>query len=204
MAADKFSVSLIFWDDVVSGLVLNPSVFQAHYPQVALSPGAVADRERQLAALELGYYGAERWNDVTLIYGEFGWMAQADPDELIATLRSMERRVSQLLAPADAGPLLQSLAEVSKGCLAEKTAKSDWDRVEVHAKRVQARLRAATSLLPASEARMLELASQLGRIYHHTDDLPPKETRTQIKVKVKSVLPGSQFKGDRQKVRIGR
>jgi hypothetical protein len=36
---------------------------------------------------------------------------------------------------------------------------------------------------------MLELAMQLGRIYHNVDDLPSKETRKQIETKVRSVLP---------------
>jgi hypothetical protein len=194
VAAGKFSVSLIFWDDVVSALVLNPAVFQSHYPQVALSNAAIVDRERQLAALELGYYGAELWKYVILIYGEFGWMAQTDPDSLIATLRTLERRASQLLAPEDATPILESLAEVRKGCLAKKKAKSDWDAVEAYAKRVESRLARASSLLPASESKMLELALQLGRIYHLVDDRPTKETRKQIEGKVRSLLPPSSSK----------
>lgn len=51
-----------------------------------------------------------------LIYGEVGWMALADPDELIANLRIMERRTQQLLPPDDATPILASLAEVRDGC----------------------------------------------------------------------------------------
>jgi hypothetical protein len=59
----------------------------------------------------------------------------------------------------------------------------------VQAKRVQSRLTAASSLLPAGEARVLELAMQLGRIYHHVDDLPLADTRKQIELKVKNLSP---------------
>jgi len=92
----EFAVSLLYWDDIVGGLLLNPAVFNAHYPQVVLTNPTSVDRERQLAAFELGYYGADPWADISLIYGEFGWLAQSDPDELIATLRILERRAQQV------------------------------------------------------------------------------------------------------------
>jgi hypothetical protein len=120
VATDKFAVALLFWDDIVSSLLLNAAVFRAHYPQVHLESPESADRERQLAALELGYYGAELWQYVTLIYGEFGWMAQVDPDELMATLEALERRAIQLLPPAQGASLRKSLVRIRKGCLKKK------------------------------------------------------------------------------------
>jgi hypothetical protein len=189
VAADRFAVSIIFWDDVVRALLLNPTVFKAHYPQVILPTANISDRDRQLAALELGYYGTKIWEYVVLVYGEYGRMAQTDPDELIATIRTLERRVSQLLNLKDAAPILKSLRKVRKGCLAKKTTGSDWDQVEVHAKRVQTRLGKASSLLSATDGQMLELAAQLGRIYHHVDDLPSKQIRRQIEEKIRGLLP---------------
>jgi hypothetical protein len=89
---------------------------------------------------------------IVLVYGEFGWMAQTDPDELFAHLRILERRVQQLLPPADAAPVLASLSEVGEGCLSPKESKSGWDTVEVHAKRVSSRLKTASSLLSLTES----------------------------------------------------
>jgi hypothetical protein len=183
VAAGKFAVSLIFWEDVINGLVLNPAVFKAHYPQIMLPSHESVDRERQLAALELGYYGVETWQYIVLTYGEFGWMAQVDPDSLIATFRTMERRASQLLAPGDAASILESLTEVRNGCLAPKSGKSDWDLVEKHAKRVQSRISAAGSLLTPNEARALELGMQLSRIFHYVDNLPSIDTQRLIPLK---------------------
>jgi hypothetical protein len=189
VADNKFAVSVIFWEDIVNGLVLNPEVFKAHYPQITLAASSTPDRDRQLAAVELGYYGAELWEYVVLNYGEIGWITQVDPDGLIAIIQVMERRTAQLFYPKDAEPILKALAKVRTGCLATKKVKSDWDPVEVQAKRVQSRLTAASSLLPAGEARVLELAMQLGRIYHHVDDLPFADTRKQIELKVKNLSP---------------
>jgi len=199
VANGQFAVALLFWDDIVGGLLLNPAVFRSHYPQMVLADPSVADKERLIAALELGYYGADIWAYIVLVYGEFGWMAQADPDELIANLRILERRAQQLMAPDDAAPILESLALVRKGCLSEKTAKSDWDPVEVYAKRVQSRLQKASSLLPLAESNVLDLGLQLGRIYHHSDDLPVANVRATIETKVRSVLPPSSDTAIRRK-----
>jgi hypothetical protein len=149
----------------------------------------VIDKERLIAALELGYYGADLWTYIVLVYGESGWMAQTDPDELIANLRILESRAQQLLPPDDAVPIIEALAEVRGGCLSQKKTKSGWKLVEVHAKRVSTRLQKASSLLPLAESNVLDLGLQLGRIYHHTDDLPVVAVRTSIETKMRSVLP---------------
>ncbi|WP_457937130.1 hypothetical protein [Mesorhizobium sp. 10J20-29] len=190
VAEGKFAVSLIFWEEVINGLILNPAVFKAHYPQITL-PAPVGGRERQLAALELGYYGAELWDYVVLVFGEIGWMTQTDPDSLVATLRAIERRTGQLLPPEDAAPILEALTKVREGCLAPKKKKSDWDPVEVQAKRVETRITAASSLLPPEEARVLELAMQLGRIYHHSDDPPSASVQKQIESRANLLFPAS-------------
>lgn len=109
VAQDHFAVALLFWDDIVGSLLLNPAVFKAHYPQIQLANVEHVDKERLIAALELSYYGADLWSSITLIFGDFGIMAQADPDELIATFRILERRTEQLLPPGDAAPIHQAL-----------------------------------------------------------------------------------------------
>ena len=98
---------MLFWDDIVGGLLLNPAVFRAHYPQIVLADSGSTDRERQIASFELGYYGADLWAYIGLIYGEAGWLAHSDPDEFIATLRILERRAQQVLSPEDTAPMLE-------------------------------------------------------------------------------------------------
>lgn len=186
--AGKFAVGIIFWDEIVSGLVLNSAVLKAHYPQLTITSTVAMDRERALAALELGYFGVDLWEYVTLMYGEFGWLAQADPDELIATIRILEHRTRQLLSSQDAEPLLESLSKTRDGCLAKKTKNSDWDPVEGYAKRASRRIQKASSLLPIAESNALDLGLQLGRIYHHVDDLPEEVLRKRVELRVRQVL----------------
>jgi hypothetical protein len=56
VAANKFAISLLFWDDIVAGLALNPAVLKSFYPQIQLKQRPEVNRDRLLAALELGYY----------------------------------------------------------------------------------------------------------------------------------------------------
>jgi hypothetical protein len=189
----KFVAGVLFWDEIVAGLVINPTVLRAHYPQFAVVATEMVDRERQLAALELGYFGADLWEYVSLTYGEFGFMAGADPDELIATVRILEHHARRLLSPEDAGAIIESLSEMRSGCLTPKSNKSDWDPVEVHAKRASSRIQKASSLLSMSESNVLDTAMQLGRIYHLSDDVPSVETRDLVKDKVRAVLGPASY-----------
>lgn len=189
VANGDFALGLLFWEDIVDGLKMNPAVLAAHYPQITIKPAATLDTERALAALELGYYGADLWEYIVLIYGEFGEMAQIDPDELIAALRMLNHRSRQLLPPEDAEPIVASLDVVRDTCTGKIEKKSDWDPAEVHAKRIAMRLGRAQAALPLAEQNILELAMQLGRLYHRLDDAPDDELAASVERKVRSVLP---------------
>lgn len=189
VANGNFALGLLFWEDIVDGLKMNPAVLAAHYPQITIAPAATLDTERALAALELGYYGADLWEYIVLVYGEFGEMAQIDPDELIAALRMLEHRSRQLLPPEDADPIVASLNIIRDTCTGKIEKRSDWDPAEVHAKRIATRLGRAQAALPLTEQNVLDLAMQLGRLYHRLDDTPDNELVASVERKVRSVLP---------------
>jgi hypothetical protein len=191
VAQGKFAVALLFWDEIVASLLLNPAVFQAHYPQFGLPKSSAVDKDRLLAALEAGYYGADLGAYLILTYGEFGFLAQTDPDEFMATLRVLERRVQLLLPAEDASPILEALISLKAECLKPKSAKSDWNAAEMYAKRASMRIGKASSLLALVESNILDLGLQLGRIYHHTDDLPALPLRSSVEENVRSALPAS-------------
>ena len=184
----KFVVGVLFWDEIVAGLMLNPASVSAHYPQIVVQVPSMVDHDRLLAALEFGYHGADIWECVTLIYGEYGWMVQADPDELIARLRILEHRAQQILLPSDASPIIDALNLVVEGCTSQKKGESDWDHIELQAKRVSKRISMAPSLLKVAEANLLDIGMQLGRIYHHVDDTPSEKVCGIVKTKVQAAL----------------
>ena len=190
-AAGSFALGLLFWKDVVGGLSMNPAVLKSHFPNLVIPTSTDVDPERQIAALEIGYFGGNLWEFVTLIHGEFGWMAQEDPDELTTRVRTVEHRAAQLLPTADASPLIGSCVEVRKGCLTPKSKKSDWDVVEMHAKRVEKRLRAASSLLAMEEGRALELGITLSTLYFKIEEWPQPILQANVERSVRALLPSS-------------
>ena len=189
VARGKFAVSIMFWDEIISSLALNPIVFKNYYPMIQPPSLESVDKRRLLAALDLGFYGADLWESVVLIRGEFGLMAQEDPDQVNAILRVLEVQARVLLAPQDADHIDESLKAVFAGCQKPKPKQADWDEVEFHAKRVSQWLKTAASLLSVQESNVLNLGFQLGAIYHHADNVPERTVRSRIQKKVRAILP---------------
>lgn len=183
-----FTVGLLFWDEIVSGLVLNPSVFSNHYPQLKAPDSGSglgeAPNESLIGAFELGYYGGSLKFDVKLIFGEAGWMAQEDPDQLFISIRILERRASQLLAPDDAQQIILNLKGLEEHL---RSSESDWDDTLFIANRATNRIKGASSLLSGAESNFLELGLALKRLSNNLEDLD-KPTRLRIKKRVKTLL----------------
>jgi len=179
----------MFWDEIISSLALNPIVFKSYYPMIQPPSLESVDKRRLLAALDLGFWGADLWESVLLIRGEFGLMAQEDPDKVNAILRVLEVQARVLLAPQDADHLDESLKAVHAGCQKPRPKQDDWDEVEFHAKRVSQWLQTAGSLLSVPESNVLNLGFQLGAIYHHADEVPEGTVRSRVQKKVRAILP---------------
>ena len=182
-------MALLFWEDVVGGLALNPVVFKLHYPMTQLPAAQAVDRDRLLAALELGYYGPYLWEYVVLTLGEFGQMANADPEEIRVIIRIIEQRSQQLLPPADAYAILSSLTQI-RGAIGDplKHSKEGWAAVETWCKRIATWLKGLAAI-PVWESNVLEAGRRLGAIYHHVDDAVPAEIGEEIGRRLRAILP---------------
>ena len=124
-----------------------------------------------------------------LLFGEFGWMAQEDTDQIEVILRIVEQRVVQLLDEADAQVIRDSIAKIRKGCRRKKKSQRSWDKVEAHAKRTANRVKNTPSLLTVEEGAALDLGRSLGAIYIHEDDAPDDQTRARVRSHALTVLP---------------
>lgn len=189
VANGKFAVSIMFWDEIIAALALNSQVFKNFFPMIQPPSLEGIDKRRLLAAIDLGYYGADLWQSVVLIRGEFGIMAQEDPDSIVAILRVLEVQSRILLAPQEAEHIGKSLGAILDVCEKLNPKKSDWNDAEFHAKRVSQWLRTAGSLLSVQESNVLNLALQLGSLYHYADGVPDEDVRSRVQQKVRAVLP---------------
>ena len=190
-AQGKFSVGLLFWKDIVDGLIQNPAIFNAHYPNISLEKSAFSNKERLLAALELGYYGADFWVYIDLVFGEYGEMAQEDPDQIATAISVMEIGAKQLFSPDMSGPILASLTAIKQIFSPTKVEGFSWMNIKVKAKRLSRRIVKSGSGLSLIESNVLDISVRLGLIYHHADDLPTQAVRDQLKQAVSTVLPAS-------------
>ncbi len=189
VAQGRFAVGVLFWEDVQSGLFLNPAILKTHYPQITLPQADGVDRSRLLAALELGFYGPFLWRYVELTFGEIGEMAHTEPDTVEVVLRIVEERASQLLAPVDAQPILESVMAIRHGTYGSTRDQATWALVQFHARRVENRIKNASSLLVMAEGGMLDAGIGLGRIEHYADYNPPKAFTTNLKQSLSAILP---------------
>jgi len=193
VALGRFSVGLLYWDEIVAALVLNRKVFSSHYPELTFPKKNKKHegKESMIAALELGYHGGSLTKDLDLIFGEFGEMTQVDPDELASKITIIERRASQLLTPEDTNKLNEAL-DIISGFI-ESPAKEKWNHALHAAKRATTRVRDASSLLSGPESNAMNIGIQLKCLYYVDGNLK-KEVRQKIRDHIIDILGGKNNK----------
>ena len=191
----KFAVGIIFWDDIVRNLALNPQVFKNFYPQIELPHGEDINAERLLAALEVGFFGPFLWEYVQLTFGEIGEMAQQNPHTVEIIARVAEQRVMQVFSQDDAEGLRESIKEVRLLCdpLKEKT-REIWDVVQHHSETVSMKIQTYASLIGGQDHKVLRTGIALGKIHHHCDDLPSKDLQKNIERQALAICPEKSAK----------
>lgn len=77
---DKFAVGLLFWDDILGGLIKEPQTFKNYFTYATLPNAdlAAGDDARPIA-LTLGYFGRFLWHYIEIAFSEYGWLANQDP-----------------------------------------------------------------------------------------------------------------------------
>ncbi|GHD21331.1 hypothetical protein ACFOEZ_19955 [Tianweitania populi] len=185
----KSAVGLLFWDDIVGSLGANPSTFKSHFPNFTLPEAHAFHRDRLLAALNLGYFGSHLWDYAELIHGEFGWMANTDPDEFQIVL-SIVRQCSHSFLPAsERDAVVASLDEIVAIMNTEEVLnRGDWEKIQTLSKRVSKRL-VSLSSVPILESNTLEVGRRLGAINHVQDDEVGAAQSAELKRQVDAILP---------------
>lgn len=182
VAKNKFSVGILYWDDIISGLTLNEKVFSNHYPGILIPQKKnLQANDSMIAALELGYYGGDLENDLNLIFSEYGEMAHTDPDELGSKLTIIQRRIRQLLAPDQTQKLIESLETIEK--FIDHPTQKDFDSASHATKRATRRIRDIPSLLSGQESEAMSLGVKLKRMYYIDGELD-QETRKKIRQRI--------------------
>ena len=185
----KSAVGLLFWDDIVGSLASNPSTFKSHFPNFTLPEAHAFSRDRLLAALNLGYFGCYLWDYAELIHGEFGWIANADPDEFQIVLGIVRQCSHSFLPASEIDAIVGSLDKIA-AIMRTKEALNhcDWEKIQTLSTRVSKRLESLSSV-PISETNTLEVGRRLGAIYHRVDGAVGAAISNDTKKLVDAILP---------------
>lgn len=184
-----FSVSIIFWEEIIEDISKSPETIKKYYPNFTLPKLHIVSQERLLAALDLGYYGNYLWERIELTFSEFGWLSNSDPESVHVIIQLVEQRSKQLLLPADAEAIRLNLAEVVR--LVDdslKDSEENWALVKTLCERVATQLNASTSI-SIEESSMLNIGRRLGAIGECLDSEVPTNTSEEIRRQLCAMLP---------------
>lgn len=189
----KFAVGLLYWDDIFTGLLLDQKILISHFPHLKFPAAPEGDTARKdcLSALMLGYYGRFLWKYIELAYGEFGWMAQQDPEEMRTVIRIVRENCN--VASKEVAREISSWTKNIETELFEQKTKVDWLKVELLAKRVQGRVQFLSSLLnDAKIADCVEVGISIGHV-NWAEGTFTENAAKNLAQKIYSILPAAKL-----------
>lgn len=161
----KFAVGLIYWEDIFTGLLLDDKILASYFPYLKFPSLEVSDdtEGRRRSGLYLGYYGRYLWLYIELMFGEFGWLANQDPEEMRTILRLI--RKNAIMCSIDIREEIQAWTnDIESLIFSDSTAKIG-SRVKALAKRVEERVKNLPSLhCSLIEADFIKLGIAIGAI----------------------------------------
>lgn len=184
----EFAVGIIYWDDIVSGLILNNSIFKSHYPNVIFPLGSpLSNQRRMLSSLQYGYYGSGIEEYIELIYGEFGWMAQEDPDQIAVALDLIERGALVVLPEEDASQIRRLVDEIRRSLFPLPEEEIDLRAALKYAKRIVQRVVLKSHMDSEAESKIINFSINLSTIFHSDDDIK-KSDKSKIRKQCEEIL----------------
>lgn len=192
----KFAVGLLYWEDIFSGLALEPRVLSNHYPSLIIGGGATAGSPgaKRLAGLVLGYYGGFFLRYIDLLFGEAGWMAQEDPEQLRILVRLLKVN-SRVLSDEDAADIQKWCDTVEKyifGPPASVNEQEKWRNVKEVANAIEQRTEYLPSLVEDTDvAAFIKLGLAIGGVYHSESESIGKKVNNVHRM-ITALLPNAE------------
>lgn len=182
----KFAVGILFWDEIVSGLCKNPQIFKLHYPQIQLLP-AELNLDNAITAFQLGFYGCNIKEFIHLVFGEMGYIAQTDPDEMEVFLETLEGLSFRLLSQEE-HQKIKALIQELYILIFSNTESPNWANIEVIHERITRRVALTGNFLSSKESQAFMLGKQLGYAYFTNENLPSPESLDILNFKLSVLL----------------
>jgi hypothetical protein len=181
-ALGKFAVAIIYWDEIIASLAINPSILSSHFPSMQIP--LRNNHARSIAAVELGYFGAGLADQIELIFSEFGQMAGEDPDRIRVHTNNIRSNTQILFEDAERTEFSNLCGDIIDAVFHRK----NLDIAITLAKRLKSRVTHYKAGLSEVEYNIIDLTSHLASIFHHIDEQPKEEIQSSIKFKCKQLL----------------
>lgn len=189
----KFAIGLLYWEDIFTGLILDPNILVSHFPGLKFPEvGQSATKKgSRIAALTLGYYGPFLWHYLELMLGEFGWMAGQDPEEARTLIRIVRKNSN--VAPKQISVELLDWSEQVESEIFSPKGEQDWDLIKTLAKRIEDRVKHLSSILEdVTDADFVELGMSIGGLFNIEGDLTQKKA-LELSRKICVLLPSASL-----------
>lgn len=187
----KFAVGILYWDDIFTGLLLDNNILISHFPYLKFPDPTIVNstKANKLSAFMLGYYGSFLLDYLELVFSEFGWMAQQDPEEIRTVLRIIRQNCK--IAPKEQVVEITAWIDEIESELFMAKPKKDWEKIKLLSKRVRDRSKYLSSLLENFEtASFIELGLNIGAV-NWTDGKFTEELANKLAQKIYMLLIGA-------------
>lgn len=165
----KFPIGILFWETIVVELAKNSDALRLHYPQFALPPESLdaPSGSRLLSALDISFLGSNLNYRLELIFGEFGWMAQEDPNGFSQITLQLDSCGQNLFSDPNRTEFSRLTNELLAGALrmtvGPQRPGETWQSIRALATRVEAFVGSLENRLPQAELAAYTCGRLLGR-----------------------------------------
>lgn len=166
----EFAVAVLFWPDVLSGLLLNSNIFKIFYPNIIFPTDSIENSDNFLAALDLGFFTADLSGCFDILFGEYGQMANEDPYQA-RIVSSIIKDKAQILLSTNKSKEIISMIEALIDRMFNNTAApiTHQEILEI-TKRISLSVKTGESSLTKKEKQAFDIGWNLGLMrYSHCD-----------------------------------
>ena len=151
----KFSVLVLFWNDLQQEIAKDKIILRKHYPQIfpAIdgSDGCGNQGNKKLCVFAIAYRGLRISEYIELLFGEMGMLADEDPGQLTQLCVEIKACSKQIFKKDQYKSICEDLKEIETLCFKrygnKQESDSRWSRVMSLAKIVEKKIRVLETML---------------------------------------------------------
>lgn len=160
---NKFTVGILFWEDLIDELTKNPEEFHAHYPQLRISN--TEKHPNLLSIFDISFYGNKLKNDINLLFGEIGWMVGEYPLQIRTISLILQNCAINIFKEEDLNNFISNVIELENKCLLMPSSEEEnsvrWRDVDAISTKITLETRSLVYRFQNIDLAVYQLAKEL-------------------------------------------